>query len=339
MGAALSLRGLERRFGEAGLRGVDLEAKAGELLGVVGPSGSGKSTLLRLVAGLDRPDRGEILLDGVAVTRRPPVERSIGMTFDDGALYEHLDVRSNITIALDAARLGAREEAAAIDAAAELARCRPLLGRRAESLSSGERRRVALARAVVRRPALLLLDEPLGQLDRAARLDLRDDLRGLQRATGATTLLVTHDHEDAIAIADRIAYLAAGRILQIGSPLELWRSPAHLEVARGFGPLPMNIVARGDASLAFRGEDLEFAPPDALPPEGGWSTLATVPEAASGGLVPGAATTLIGAEGERIRCPAERLPPGLPPLGVIRLLVRSERLIAFAPDGRRSARP
>jgi len=260
----LELRSVERRFpGGGGLVGVDLALDQGELLALIGPSGSGKSTLLRVIAGLDRPDRGEILLDGRPIAALGPVERGVGMTLDDAALYDHLSVRENLRAGLD--RFGLRGTAAerAMHEAAELVGALALLDRMPASLSAGERRRASLARAVARKPRLLLLDEPLAHLDERTRLDLREDIRLLHEATGAATILVTHDHQDALAIADRMAFLDAGRVVQTGSA-EAFREPAHIAVARGCGWLGFEVCR----SAALR---MTSSPPGewvAIAPEG-----------------------------------------------------------------------
>ncbi len=242
----LELRSVERRFsGGRGLVGVDLAIERGELLAIVGPSGSGKSTLLRIIAGLDRADRGEILLDGRSILTLGPVERGVGMTLDDAALYDHLSVRDNLRAGLDRFGLRGQHAERAAHEAAELVGALALLDRFPPSLSAGERRRASLARAIARKPRLLLLDEPLAHLDERTRLDLREDIRILHEATGAATLIVTHDHADALAIADRLAYLDGGRVLQSGSP-EAFREPRHISVARGCAWLGLE-VCRAEA--------------------------------------------------------------------------------------------
>jgi ABC-type sugar transport system ATPase subunit len=238
----LELRAIERRYrSELVLAGVDLDVRRGEIVALIGPSGAGKSTLLRIIAGLDRADRGSIRLGGRDISALPPAARRVAMTFDDGALYEHLTVIENLAVGLEqfgfrGAAVGqAATEAAALVGASEL------LGHRPAMLSAGQRRRVALARAIARRPDVLLLDEPLTHLDLRSRLDLREDLRRVHEATGAATLLVTHDHADALAIADRLAYLDAGRMLHVGTA-ESFGRPAHVAVARGCSWHPMNVL-------------------------------------------------------------------------------------------------
>lgn len=239
----LELRGIERRYdGESVLGGIDLDVAKGELLALIGPSGCGKSTLLRIVAGLDRPDAGSIRFAGRDLDRLPPAERRVAMTFDDGALYDHLNVADNLLVGLDRFGLrGAAARAAAAEAAATVG-VNELLGRRPPTLSAGQRRRVALARAIARRPDILLLDEPLTHLDLAARLDLREDLRRAHRSSGAATILVTHDHADAVAVADRVAFLGRGKILHVGAASTFHR-PLHVDVARGCSWTGLQVVA------------------------------------------------------------------------------------------------
>lgn len=259
--AGLALRGIERRFpGGRGLSGVDLDVGAGEMVALIGPSGAGKSTLLRIVAGLEDADRGLVLLDGRDLRGRGPAERRVAMTLDDAALYEHLTVEANLFAGLDRFGLRGEEARRAVREAAELVGAVDLLGRETTRLSAGERRRVGLARAVARRPAILLLDEPLTHLDHRTRIDLREDLRRVHASIGAATLLVTHDHADAIAIADRLAYLDGGRVLQTGDA-ESFRTPEHVDVARGASWTGLNVLSVTD--VGGRRESVAF-PIDAV---------------------------------------------------------------------------
>jgi ABC-type sugar transport system ATPase subunit len=260
----LELRAIERRYdGELVLAGVDLEVRRGELVALIGPSGAGKSTLLRIVAGLDRADGGTIRFDGRDLSRLLPAERRVGMAFDDGALYEHLTVRQNIHAGLDRFGLHGRAATSAAAEAAQLVGANDLLGRLPTSLSAGERRRVALARAIARRPDILLLDEPLTHLDVRARLDLREDLRAIHDATKTATIVVTHDHADAIALADRLAYLDQGRIRHQGTAAS-FAYPDHLAVASGCSWHPLNVVVERATGtwLAFPPESARVARAD-----------------------------------------------------------------------------
>lgn len=332
MAEPLSIRGLSRRFRGAdgstrGVIEVDLEVAAGSLLALVGPSGSGKSTLLRLIAGLDRPDRGTIRLGQRDLAGILPAERDLGIVFDDAALYDHLDAASNVALALDRLRLDAETRRVRVAEALSTAGAAPLAGRRAESLSSGERRRVALARAIARRPGLLLLDEPLGQLDRPARLELRDEVLRLQRACGATAIVVTHDHEDAIAIADAVAFICAGRMLQKGAAATLLRRPAHVEVARGFGPAPMNVLETDGGWIAFSAGSVEIGPEDAGAADD-WRAVASIER--HGPRLPGALATARLADGRRVRLDALRVVDA----GAVGLRVPAEEIRRFGADGR-----
>ena len=244
----ITVRGARRVFGTAGRRrtvaldGVDLDVGQGELVVVVGPSGSGKTTLLRSVAGLDRLEAGRVEIDGVDVTDEPPGRRNIAMVFQDFALLPHLSVRDNIGFG-ELARGGGRSRTRhKVDEAAAVLELSDLLDRRPGELSGGERQRVALARAIVREPSVFLLDEPLSSLDTELRLRARAEIRALQRRLGVATLHVTHDQHEALALADRIVVLRAGRVEQVGTPTELFGRPATAFVARFVSPLPMNLV-------------------------------------------------------------------------------------------------
>ena len=241
----IELIAADRRYpgGPAALDRLDLAVGPGEYLAVVGPSGSGKSTLLRAVAGLEPLDAGRILLDGRAADHLAPADRDAAMVFQDQPLYPHLDVAENLAFGLRARRRPAAEVARRVAEVAALMGVGDLLRRAPATLSGGQRRRVALGRALARSPAILLLDEPLSGLDGPLRDELRGALAEAHRRTGATTLHVTHDQAEALALGDRVALLDAGRVAQVGTPAEVYRRPATRSVAAFFGSPPMNFLA------------------------------------------------------------------------------------------------
>lgn len=233
---SLALERVTRRFGEhTAVNDVSLEIPAGELVALIGASGSGKTTTLRITAGYEVPDSGRVLLDGRDITALPPQKRSFGMVFQHYALFPHMPVEENVAFGL---------EARGVARGARIAKARAALasvglenaGRRAiQSLSGGEQQRVALARALVIEPSALLLDEPLSNLDPTLRQSTRDELRAMLHRVGVPALFVTHDQEDAFAIADRIALLRKGELLQVGTPEDLYDRPLSLEVASFIG--------------------------------------------------------------------------------------------------------
>ena len=241
--ASVTLHGLGKRFGAVeALEPTDLAIEAGEFVVIVGPSGCGKSTLLRLVAGLEEPSSGRILVGERDVTEAAPADRGLAMVFQSYALYPHLTVAENIAFPLKVARRPRAEIAARVRAVADVLELAPLLDRRPRALSGGQRQRVSIARAIVREPAVLLLDEPLSNLDAALRVRMRHELARLHQRLGATMIYVTHDHLEAMTLANRIVVMAAGRVEQVGSPLEVYRNPASLAVAAAIGSPGMNLV-------------------------------------------------------------------------------------------------
>jgi len=232
----LALNGITRRFGDfTAVDNISVEVGPAELLALVGASGSGKTTTLRIAAGYETPDTGTVTLGGADLTRVPPERRGFGMVFQHYALFPHMPVEQNVAFGLEARGVGKAERlekarAALASVGLEGAGARPI-----QSLSGGEQQRVALARALVIEPRALLLDEPLSNLDPTLRQTMRDDLRAMLRRVGVPALFVTHDQEDAFAIADRIALLKAGKLLQCGTPEELYHSPASREVAAFIG--------------------------------------------------------------------------------------------------------
>lgn len=248
MNALVEVRRISKRFrgeGPAALHGVSFEVQEGELLTLVGASGSGKTTLLRILAGLEFPDEGEVSLGGEVITRGrslpvPPERRQMGFVFQNHALFPHLRVRENVGFGLGRGN-GRRRVSALLD----LVGLQGLADRYPHELSGGERQRVALVRALAREPRLLLMDEPFSSLDQALREELRDETCRLIRAQQATTILVTHDTDDALAVSDRIVVLREGEIQQVGSPTEIYRQPDNRYVASSFGPcnfLPRSYV-------------------------------------------------------------------------------------------------
>jgi iron(III) transport system ATP-binding protein len=246
----ISIAGVRKEFQTdeqpvAALRGIDLEINKGEFFVLLGPSGSGKTTLLRSVAGLEKPDGGEIILDGKTVfssARRvsaPPEERRIGMVFQSYAIWPHLTVAENISLVLTHGRyrLSKREAAERVRHSLTLVQLENFENRPARLLSGGQQQRVALARALAVNPALLLMDEPLSNLDARLREEVRANIKKLTSRLGITVLYVTHDQVEAMVLADRVAVMSHGQILQIGNSFELYRAPANSTVAEFFGSM------------------------------------------------------------------------------------------------------
>lgn len=224
------------------IKGVSLEVRKGEMVVFVGPSGCGKSTLLRLIAGLDTPTSGEIVIAGKDVTYTHPSKRGVAMVFQSYALYPHMTVEDNIAFALKIQGLPKEEIRAKVADVAEVLQLTHLLQRRPKALSGGQRQRVAIGRAIVREPDVFLFDEPLSNLDASLRGQMRVEIARLHTKLGATSVYVTHDQVEAMTLADKIVVLNAGRIEQVGSPMELYRRPANLFVAGFIGSPKMNLL-------------------------------------------------------------------------------------------------
>jgi multiple sugar transport system ATP-binding protein len=234
--------------------GVDLLAKEGEFLVLLGPSGCGKTTLMRMIAGLERPTSGDIVIDGSIVTALPPRARNVAMVFQSYALYPHLTVEKNISFPLRAVGMRKDEIRKKVDWAAHMFGIERFLNRKPRQLSGGERQRVALARAVVRDPVVFLLDEPLSNLDAKLRNSARDELKQFQHNLGTTTIYVTHDQAEAMGLGDRIAVLNQGRVCQVGTPYEIYDHPTDIFVATFIGSPPMNLIEDNKIWLGFRPE-------------------------------------------------------------------------------------
>ncbi|WP_426958898.1 ABC transporter ATP-binding protein [Muricoccus radiodurans] len=258
----LSLRGVVRRFGSVtALDGVDLDVAAGAFLALLGGSGSGKSTLLRVVAGFERAEAGQVLLDGADLSAVPPHRRPVNMMFQSYALFPHMSVRDNIAYGLRREGLPRTEIAGRVAQAVAMLRLEGMENRRPDALSGGQRQRVALARALVKRPRLLLLDEPLGALDAGLRERTGFELRAIQRETGATFVMVTHDQSEALALADRVAVLDQGRVVQEGTPRDVYDRPATRFVAGFLGTA--NVLEgrpTGDGALDCDAADCRLRP-------------------------------------------------------------------------------
>src|SRR5438876_4941086 len=260
--AVVETRDLTKVFKEGQLgavNNVNLETREGEFLVFLGPSGSGKTTLLRMIAGLETPTSGEILIGGRVVNDLSPRERRIAMVFQSYALYPHLSVFKNISFPLKAQNVPRHLHREKVEWAVSLLGIHHLLERKPRELSGGERQRVALARAIVREPSVFLLDEPLSNLDAKLRLSAREELERFHRRVGTTTIYVTHDQVEAMAMGDRVVVLNQGYVRQVGTPKEVYDEPADTFVATFLGSPPMNLVEIGDVIVGFRPEHFRLA--------------------------------------------------------------------------------
>jgi ABC-type sugar transport system ATPase subunit len=267
--ATLNLRGVTKSFGPTPvLHGIDLDIGDGEFVVFVGPSGCGKSTLLRLICGLDAIDAGTLAIDGEIVNDVPPAKRGIAMVFQSYALYPHMSVAGNMGYALRLAGTPKAEIDRRVEAAASVLRLGPLLQRKPRQLSGGQRQRVAIGRAIVREPNVFLFDEPLSNLDAALRVDMRAEIAALKQRLGTTMIYVTHDQVEAMTLADKIVVMNAGRVEQVGAPLDLYRRPANRFVARFIGSPRMNILpgalaGEAAAEVGVRPEHVRIGEPGA----------------------------------------------------------------------------
>ncbi|NMJ41414.1 ABC transporter ATP-binding protein [Roseomonas sp. JC162] len=269
------------------LEDVSLSIRKGEFFAFLGPSGSGKTTLLRLIAGFGTPDRGRILIGGRDMTRTPPWSRNVGLVFQNYALWPHMTVAQNVAFGLERRRVPRAERDRRVRAALDMVGLAHLIDRRPAQLSGGQQQRVAIARTLAIEPEVLLLDEPLSNLDAALRAGVRQELVELQRRLGLTTILVTHDQEEANAAADRMAVLDGGRVLQMGTPTELYDRPANRFVASFLGTA--NLIDGTVEGGVFRAGGITLALREPATP--GRATLALRPQAirlhrdASGGAL------------------------------------------------------
>ncbi|HTR70699.1 MAG TPA: ABC transporter ATP-binding protein [Mycobacteriales bacterium] len=247
-GGRIELKALTKRFTETAVDEVDLDIASGEFFSLLGPSGCGKTTTLRMIAGFEQPTSGQILLDGVDVSRVPPEKRNVNTVFQSYALFPFLSVRDNVAFGLRYRKMSKQEKETKVADALALVEMSSYLKRRPSELSGGQQQRVALARALVLNPSVLLLDEPLGALDAKLRRALKVELKALQERVGITFLYVTHDQEEALTMSDRLAVMCDGKLAQVGSPREVYEAPATAYVADFLGIsnlMDVNVIATG----------------------------------------------------------------------------------------------
>ena len=254
---AVRFENVSRHFGEVrAVDNVNLEIRDGEFFSMLGPSGSGKTTCLRLIAGFEQPDSGQIYLHGVEVSHLPPYERDVNTVFQDYALFPHMTVGENIGYGLMIKRVPSEERKRRVNEVLELVRLPEMAKRKPAQLSGGQRQRIALARALVNRPRVLLLDEPLGALDLKLRQEMQIELKEIQKRVGITFIFVTHDQEEALTMSDRIAVFSAGHVEQMGTPAEVYEHPATAFVAGFVGT--SNLV-RSDIAEKLTGSEQTFS--------------------------------------------------------------------------------
>lgn len=308
----LKLKGLEKQFGEVRtIKGIDLEIQRGEFVVFVGPSGCGKSTLLRLIAGLESIDQGSVELDGRDITQLASSKRDLAMVFQSYALYPHMSVYDNMSFALRMAKVEPALIKEKVERAAKILNLEPYLQRTPRELSGRQRQRVAIGRAIVRAPKVFLFDEPLSNLDAALRGQTRIEIARLHRELGATTIYVTHDQVEAMTMGTRICIMNRGRVVQVGAPLDVYRSPANTFVASFLGNPPMNLLP-GVVTDVPGGRTIRVG-----------ESSVTVPDGRVTALAPGAAVTF-GARPESIS--QEAGPPSQSTAALIAEIVQVERL-------------
>ena len=255
--AGITLRAVRKSFGEvAVVHGVDLEIADREFVVFVGPSGCGKSTLLRMIAGLEDITSGEISIDGRVVNELDPKDRDVAMVFQDYALYPHMTVYENMAFSMRYRGVAKDEIRRRVEHAAKILDIEALVARMPRALSGGQRQRVAMGRAIVRDPKVFLFDEPLSNLDAKLRVQMRTEIKRLRERVATTTIYVTHDQVEAMTLADRIVILNHGRIEQIGTPEDVYDTPATVFVAGFIGAPPMNLLPQQDVLMGVRPEHL-----------------------------------------------------------------------------------
>ena len=272
--STLKIDGVAKLYGERTvLHDITLDLASGEFLSLLGPSGCGKTTLLRIIAGFEQPNRGRVLVDGQDITALPANQRQLGMVFQAYSLFPNMTAADNVRFGLRVRKVDAAEQKRRVDSMLDLVGLSAHADNYPHQLSGGQQQRVALARALAIRPALLLLDEPLSALDAKVRVQLREEIRRIQRDTGITTVFVTHDQEEALSISDRVAVMYEGRMVQIGAPAAIYQEPAHAFVAQFIGissRLPARVVDAEQGVISVLDQRLHaprargLAPQDAL---------------------------------------------------------------------------
>ena len=264
--SAVSVQGVLKQFGDfTAVKDLDIEIRAGEFFSMLGPSGSGKTTVLRMIAGFEEPTAGKILLHGTDVTRTAPFDREVNTVFQDYALFPHLTIGENVAYGLKVRGISKTERAKLVGEALEQVQLSHVADRRPSQLSGGQRQRIALARALILRPKVLLLDEPLGALDKQLREQMQVELKQIQREVGITFIFVTHDQEEALTLSDRVAVFNDGKIEQVGTPHEVYEFPETEFVAKFLGvtnlmPSELSLRLFGDANVhSLRPERVHLA--------------------------------------------------------------------------------
>ena len=264
--SAIELDCVVKSWGSArAVDGVSLTAEEGSLLVLLGPSGCGKSTTLRLIAGLEQPDSGTVMIGGADVTHLTPAQRRIAMVFQSYALFPHLSVAENIVFGLRVRRVSRAERDARLKRVADIVGLSQLLDRKPSQLSGGQRQRVALGRSIIAEARVCLMDEPLSNLDAKLRHEMRTEIRALQQRLGMTMVYVTHDQTEAMTMADRVVLMRDGRVEQNGPPEELYSRPATAFTARFIGTPPMNLITCGGKLIGIRPEHIRIVSQDGHP--------------------------------------------------------------------------